>query len=807
MYNNNKMKVVNCLKVLDKFFKFLKTDRNTFFTYILTLITVFLVVDRVTEMLIMIFTGMSVSYWGPIAYTFAIACPVFAFLFSGSSKFVTSDNIKIAFFDVYMIALYIMIVSMFTQWMNQLAWMLFLSVPNYAGIVANFSNLIGPAFTALSLYLPLTTFYPVIKWLLGKINDTKLITDSIIDYNGINLSDKSGGTGPYTCEITIAKDKDTGKTVKLIEERRFNQMLVAGISGAGKTSLIFEPMIAKDIDKKYFFKSIAKEMGFTALKSGIATLNCPYTEDYINSHFNLNMLSPVSSKLDVFNTYMKKMIISSSGGRYSYRDLGITYMNPDSESISHIKAICDSYKIPINIVDPLDSSSIGLNPFVYDDPLQTAVAVSSVIKGLYATDHPDMMIAYRENAANQAVENICLLLKEMYPRLHKDDLPNLQDVSDYLNDFSLVENMCEELKKDDELSERYTSLLKYFSKNFYKNGSGRDETEKYVTAAATELDNLLRYPGVKEILCNRLNNLNYDDALENGEVTLVCTRRGDLGPTIHKAFGLFFLLLMQYSVLKRPGSEKTRVPHFLYIDEFADYACPATDPIFNVYRKYKVATVVSIQDLSQLGAKDSKRRQTILSNCGNKIVFGNGLPEDNDWWSLELGNKKDWVFGNSYDTVKGEYDPKLSGIGYNIVTKYKPGKIQSISFKQCMYKIRTKGGSSDVGIGMLDFLSSSYTTPKKVKDYDFDKFSSGISESEENINEQSDRALLKHKTIRKSFHFKDDIPGEINPVQTDVSDSHFKFDNEDAIVINLKNNNDTNNNSNSKINNDTTSAK
>ena len=95
------MKAVNFLKLLDKLLKYLKTDRNTFLTYVLTLVTSYLVIDRIVEMLLMIFTGMAVSYWGPLTYALALACPVFAFLFSGSSKYADSDGIKLKFFDVY----------------------------------------------------------------------------------------------------------------------------------------------------------------------------------------------------------------------------------------------------------------------------------------------------------------------------------------------------------------------------------------------------------------------------------------------------------------------------------------------------------------------------------------------------------------------------------------------------------------------------------------------------------------------------------------------------------------------------------
>ena len=441
------MKAVNFLKLLDKLLKYLKTDRNTFFTYVLTLVTSYLVIDRIVEMLLMIFTGMAVSYWGPLTYALALACPVFAFLFSGSSKYADSDEIKLTFFDVYIISLYILIVSMFTQFFNQLGWMLFLSVPNFTYIVTNFYSLVKPAFSALALYLPLTTFYPVIKWLITTVHDTKTLYESIYDYNGINLADKSASWGAYTCEMKFGTDKDSGKVVKLQKKKRFFPTLVCGVSGSGKTSLLFEPMIAQDVDKKYFFREVSKEMGFTALKTGIATLTCPYTNDYLNANFNLNMISPKDNKIDVYNTYMKKMIIGGSGDNYIYKNVGVTYISPDIESINHIRKVAEARNLKVNLLDPNDPNSIGLNPFVFEDPNQTALAISTVLKGLDDAPSPEMNFAYRQNASIQAVENIAILLKEVYPRLHDFDLPTLEDLLVCLTNFKQIELLCEEMKK------------------------------------------------------------------------------------------------------------------------------------------------------------------------------------------------------------------------------------------------------------------------------------------------------------------------------------------------------------------------
>lgn len=774
------------MKLLDKFLKFLKTDRNTFFTYILTVITFYLVIDRLVELLFLFFTGTSVSYWGPIRYTLAMACPVFAFLFSGSSKFVKNDVIKLSFFYIYIVSLYIIAISMVVQWINALSWILLMSLPNYAELASNFSELIRPAFTAIALYLPITTFYGLIRWLLLTINDTKDIKDSIFDYGGLDLSNNKEGTGPFTCEVFLCNDKESGKTIKILESRRFESMLVVGPSGSGKTSMVFEPLMARDIEKKYFFKEVSKEMGFTALKTGIATLNCPYSNDYINENFTLDMLTPNQSKEKIYKSYVNKMVYSDSG-KYIYKNLGITALSPDYESIKRMVDVANNFNIKFNVIDPNNPDSLGLNPFVYDDPIKTAVAISSVLKGMYFTSNTDIEQAFRENVANQAVENVAILLKEMYPRLNNGDLPNIEDMLKMFNNFDLVEEMCNKLLENEELSDKYSIQIGYFKKNFYRNSPGRADTERFAYAAITQLDNLLRYPGIKNILCNRNNNINYDKVLENGEVTFVCTRRGDLGATAHKAFGLFFLLLMQYSILRRPGNEKTRIPHFLYIDEFPAFICKYTDSIFTLYRKYRVGTIISSQNLDQLGnAQNSKFRQTILANCTTKVVFGNNTPEDNEWWAKEFGDKREWKFSQDYHTsikdgkTAPEYDENLKGISWSWKKNFEAGKVQSLKFKQIIYKTKDTKGKNIVGAAKLDYLETKYKQQQQSKTYNFEKYSSGISSSKTSINKkETNKSNYKQLSNKLSEEDSD-------PIQTDMSDSKFLFDNEDAIIVNLK---------------------
>ncbi len=777
------------MKYIDKFLKKLNTNRNTFATYLLTLATIYIVVDRVVEMLLMAFTGVSYSYWGPIQYTLALACPCFAFAFMPKSKFAKSKGYKVTLFYVFMTAFYVVTISMLTQWLNMGAWLLLLSVPNYTELITEFSDLVTPALINLSLYLPLVTVYPFFKFVYFKVKDDPLKIRSLWDFRGIDLTDKKEGHGPYTCDVYVCTDDDYNKTIIMPETSRYQSLFVCGGSGTGKTSLVYEPLMARDFERKHFYKEASKELGFTALKTGIATLNKPFDNDYLNKNFNLNMITPVSGKENLFNAYLKKMTLGTIGGETVYRDLGLTLMAPDFEVIDHMTAVCKNFGIDYNVIDPSDKTSIGLNPFTYDDPSKIAVTISSVLKAMFLVTHDDPEEAYRGDVSIQAIENVTILLKEIYPKMNGGALPNMEDLLKLFTNFELIEKMCEIMAHDEELKEKYAIQLTYFKKYFYKNAPGKQEIEKYIYTAVSQLDNLLRIPGIKPILCNRHNNVNFDQFLEEGKVTFICTRRGDLGAAGHKAFGLFYLISMQDAVLRRPGVEATRIPHFLYIDEFADFICKATEPMFTLYRKFKVAPTISVQSLSQLEIHGQKEnyRSLILSNCANKIFTGNAEWDELEWWSKEFSTRREWNYTNSIDTEKVEYDPKYSGVAWKYTTILKEGKLQALTLGKCGFKIKGDKGFQQCGCGLLEFLSSKYKEPQKIKNYDFSKYLKGAIETsgEEDGN-------TRKKFDLKNLNFMDE-KNEFNPVQTDVTDSKYLFDNEDAIIVNFKKGHPNNN--------------
>ena len=773
------------MKIIDAFLKKLNVNRNTFLTYIFTLLTIYVAVDRIVEMLIMIFTGIATSYWNPIVYTLALACPVLAYSFAGSSSYADTRASKVTMFYIFAIGFYVIAISMFTQYLNAGAWLLFMSSKNFIPIITDFSELVKPAFRAISLYLPLTTVYPFIKSILLGINDSQNMSRSLWDFAGINLSDKKAKHGPYACDVFLFKDFDSGKKMNFSEDRRFQSLLVCGGSGTGKTSMIFEPIIAQDIEKKYFFTEASKELGFTALKTGIASLSAPYSNDYLNKNFNLNMLSPTFGKDTLFNTFVKKMVIATSPYNI-YKNIGITYMSPDYETLDQMMKVSENYNIGYNLIDPSQpEKSVGLNPFIYDDPTRISVIISSALQGISSDEASEMKDLYREEISLQMLENLSILLKVIYPKMHDGVLPNMEDLLTLLSNFELVEKMCKILEKDEELAKKYAMELSYFKRSFFANSVAREDTEKNAYQIASRLENLLRAPKIRYILCNRHTNINFDDALKNGEVTFVCTRRGDSGKTAHKAFGLFFLLSMQNAVLSRPGNEKSRIPHFLYIDEFPDFLSKDTETMFTMYRKYRVATTISAQSISQFALPDNKSNfnSVVLANCASKIYTGGATPyEELEWWQNEIGKWKQWQMSQDYDGKTGTMSSSIKTPKRGFEIKMAWNRLQNLAQNGCGYKIVADNGRNDIGEGIMYYLSSKYKEKHKGKTYNFAAYASGsVTEDTNSSSSKKSKYGTRKTTINNKGYT------ETDPIQN--MDTKYSFDNKEGeIIIDLKNN-------------------
>ncbi len=676
----------------------------------------------------------SITY-NPYLFTLYILVPTFAFLTVTTSSLIKIPKSKARYMTFSYVILAFIIFGMLTQYANELIWRLIMSLKPEIDVVP--SEILNSAIRALTFYIPLVvTFYlsALFSAFLAERDAGIFIPTLAFSLYRHNVET----VGPLTCEVTVCIDAKSNKPVVTPESKRMEATLIQGATGTGKTSTLLLPMGAIDIERKYFFRELAKELGYRALEKGYAYVEAPLSNEELNRNFSLKLLKPLQGKEELFEKEIKDMIKhkDQDTGELSFRDLGLGAVDPDGEYVKNIRNIAKNFGIDCIIVDPMHEDSVGINPFIGYDPAKIASIISTVLKGMYESENPGDSNLFFAQVTQQAIENLSILLKVMYSKLHGGLLPNLEDMLEMLHNYELVEDMCEEMKKDPVLSQEYKILLAYFEKNFYKPplndrglpipgtvGSGRRVTEQFLYGATTQLDNLIRQKDVKRLLCSRSNNIDFDDILAIGKFLTVCSRRGPLGSILSKAFGMFFILALQDAVLRRPGNEKNRTPFFLYIDEFPDFVNKETETCFTLFRKYRCGLVVAIQNLSQLERTKTMAfyKKVVIANTKTQLVFGDTNVEDSEYWANAFGKDLMWAVSHSMAS-SGDADRESTTQNLSWDHYMPPTSIHYQPFKCIKYKTKNSQGKTVFGDGKTNFVAQKYYEEHPVKFYNFEKF-------------------------------------------------------------------------------------
>ena len=677
----------------------------------------------------------------PYEFALFLCIPVIAYSYFVNSGIPKGDHDKIMSFIVTVSLLAIIAGYLIVTWINNTLWYLFEQIPSYNKVLATYPELFAPAVKTLCFLIPFIGIFKLIDYFLMILRDDDL-SKSIAGFSGINAV-ASDDTGSFSCETVICTEKKTSLPVVVPEKKRYEATLVQGATGTGKTATVLLPMSALDLEKKYFFREYSKKLGYSLLKKGIAYMTGPYDNDYINRNFSLKYLKPKRGMEEQFYSEVDKMVqyVDNVTGEVTYKNLGVTIVENDGNYISKFTQVAKNFDIDVYSVDPADpENTLSINPFAIKDATKVASIVADVLKSMYenqgggAPGDP-----FFTQVTLDAFQNLAILLKEMYPILNNGEIASLEDMLELLYNFDKVEEMTEEMKKIPELAAKYRLLINYFEKNFYKpslningyeipgtKGSGRKDTEKFLYGAITQLNNLIRHPGLKNALCGKNNILDFDKALEDGAVITACSRKGELGVIQSKAFGMFFILQFQDAVLRRKGNEDSRIPHFLYIDEFPEYINKDMEVMFTLFRKYRCGVTIAIQNLSQLekgGKNTDYYRQTVLANTKTQVVFGDTVPEDSAYWELAFGKEK------IPDTTKSySIDPETGGLNKKTTIEKKKKeraesyKIQNLNFREVYYKTKNEKGKSVYGLGKTNFLDSKYKNKYPDAMYNFEKY-------------------------------------------------------------------------------------
>ena len=236
------------------------------------------------------------------------------------------------------------------------------------------------------------------------------------------------------------------------------------------------------------------------------------------------------------------------------------------------------------------------------------------------------------------------------------------------------------------------------------------------------INNLLMDPRVKNVLSGEEGDIiNFDKVLERNEITVVNTAL-EFSAQNSMALGLFIMLSFKTSVLRRPM--ETRSPHFLTIDELAQYMHPVLEDMIALFRQYKVACIFAMQSLSQTGKNDTTAYlRDILLGCGTHIVFGRVSTEEMKIYEAMAGiENKETVqtnvnsnseFDANYNVVVGERHTQEQA---NVLDGY---KIRNRNFQEVTVYQFDQGRVKNGFIGKVSFPKKADYADRKVHYTDF----------------------------------------------------------------------------------------
>ena len=673
---------------------------------------------------------------------------------------------------------------------NYVFWHVIQKLPRYDELLLKYPTLIAPAVKSLCLFLPFISITKIIDYFLG-IFTSEDKTKSIAAYIGLTISSGKKKSDAFDCNTVIGSAKGTSVPIVVPEKKRYEATLVQGATGTGKTATVLLPMSALDLEKKFFFREYSKKIGYSMLKKGIAYMNGPYDNRYINRNFSLRLLKPKTGMTDQFDSEVAPLVQyhDNATGETTYRDLGITIVENDGNFISQFIGVAKNFDMDVLSIDPANpEKTLSINPFAIPDPAKAASIVADVLMAMYGSESKGTSDPFFTQVTIDAFQNLTILLKEMYPVLHGGEMASLEDMLELLYNFDAVEEMTEEMKRIPELEQKYKLLIKYFEKNFYKpslningyeipgsKGSGRKDTERFLYGAITQLNNLVRNPGLKAALCGKKNVIDFDKALANGSIITACSRKGELGIIQAKAFGMFFILQFQDAVLRRKGNEDSRTPHFLYIDEFPEYITKDMDVMFTLFRKYRCGVTVAIQNLSQLEKSGhSYYRQTVLANTKTQIVFGDTVPEDSKYWSDAFGKEKKADQATVYSVEGGDLSGKTN-INMKDKERIKVHKLAELGFGSMFYKTKTANGKTVFGEGKTSFLAAKYKEKQNTLMFNFEKYMMTKPDSPTITMNDSDSSTNDDKLfgVNTTNRLKDEIKKQAESSNVNTTNADF----------------------------------
>lgn len=321
---------------------------------------------------------------------------------------------------------------------------------------------------------------------------------------------------------------------------------------------------------------------------------------------------------------------------------GMAIIDPHGDAVEELLTfVPESRKDDVIIFDPMDEKF----PFCLN-PLDVGETES---KQVLAKWFIDIFKKFFGANWNSMLEHV---LRMIFLALLDKPGSTMFDIIRALTDKDFRYTMIESIN-DDVVRNFWTNEFAWWSQQF---------NTQAIMPILNKVWQLLSIDALKNIFASKENKLDFRYAMDTSKIIVIKLSKGKLQEEIMWFLGAMFVTKIYQSAMSRQSLDKEhRVPFFLYVDEFQNFATETFNEILSEARKYWLGMCVAHQYINQIPSEISK------------ALFGNV-------WSI-------FSFRISSDDAKfmaNHFDPFLDA--YDLA---------NLNMRECYAKIQVKGQVKD----------------------------------------------------------------------------------------------------------------
>ena len=167
-------------------------------------------------------------------------------------------------------------------------------------------------------------------------------------------------------------------------------------------------------------------------------------------------------------------------------------------------------------------------------------------------------------------------------------------------------------------------MIHQFWKNEFDTMSDNFKNEA-ISPILNKVGQFVTSPMIRKVVAYQKSKVRIQDLMDNRKIFLCDLSQGKLGEDNAALLGSMLITQIQISAMNRAFiSEDQRVPFYLYVDEFQNFATSSFSKILSEARKYKLGLILANQYITQI---DESVMGAILGNIGNITTFNIGAKD------------------------------------------------------------------------------------------------------------------------------------------------------------------------------------